>query len=186
MSPGILHNTQISVLSVYRLFLSTMQSQDWWEPCTLGLWPCRARGLWQITTAELATNRRISSLSGASPSSFENVKEKWVPEVTRHCPKTPFLLVGTQIDLRDDPSTTEKLAKNTQKPVPAETAEKLARGLRPSRSGAPRPHTQGLGGVFDGAVWAALEPPDRRRAAAVRCCAHLSGALSAQLASASY
>ncbi|CAO2590459.1 Cell division control protein 42 homolog [Lemmus lemmus] len=43
--------------------------------------------------------------SVVSPSSFENVKEKWVPEITHHCPKTPFLLVGTQIDLRDDPST---------------------------------------------------------------------------------
>ncbi len=28
-------------------------------------------------------------------SSYENVKEKWVPEILHHCPKTPFLLVGT-------------------------------------------------------------------------------------------
>lgn len=55
---------------------------------------------------------------------------KWVPEITHHCPKTPFLLVGTQIDLRDDPSTTEKLAKNKQKPITPETAEKLARDLK--------------------------------------------------------
>ncbi|KAG9339746.1 hypothetical protein JZ751_023414 [Albula glossodonta] len=68
--------------------------------------------------------------SVVSPSSFENVKEKWVPEITHHCPKTPFLLVGTQIDLRDDPSTIEKLAKNKQKPITPETAEKLARDLK--------------------------------------------------------
>lgn len=55
---------------------------------------------------------------------------QWVPEITHHCPKTPFLLVGTQIDLRDDPSTTEKLAKNKQKPITPETAEKLARDLK--------------------------------------------------------
>ena len=42
--------------------------------------------------------------SVVSLSLFENVKEKWVPEITHHCPKTPFLLIGTQIDLRDDPS----------------------------------------------------------------------------------
>jgi hypothetical protein len=35
-----------------------------------------------------------------SPSSFENVNEKWVPEIIHHCPKTPFLLVGTQMGLR--------------------------------------------------------------------------------------
>lgn len=55
---------------------------------------------------------------------------QWVPEITHHCPKTPFLLVGTQIDLRDDPSTIEKLAKNKQKPITPETAEKLARDLK--------------------------------------------------------
>ena len=33
--------------------------------------------------------------SVVSPSSFENVKEKWVPEITHHCQRTPFLLVST-------------------------------------------------------------------------------------------
>lgn len=61
---------------------------------------------------------------------FRSVCSQWVPEITHHCPKTPFLLVGTQIDLRDDPSTVEKLAKNKQKPITPETAEKLARDLK--------------------------------------------------------
>lgn len=61
---------------------------------------------------------------------LQSVCEQWVPEITHHCPKTPFLLVGTQIDLRDDPSTIEKLAKNKQKPITPETAEKLARDLK--------------------------------------------------------
>ena len=53
--------------------------------------------------------------SVVSPASFENVKEKvryglgynyiwcfmpqWVPEITRHRPKTPFLLVGTMVSI---------------------------------------------------------------------------------------
>lgn len=32
--------------------------------------------------------------SVVSPSSYENVREKWVPEITHHCAKTPFLLVS--------------------------------------------------------------------------------------------
>ena len=36
-------------------------------------------------------------------SSFENVEGKWVPELNSYCPNTPFLLVGTKIDMRDDP-----------------------------------------------------------------------------------
>ena len=53
-----------------------------------------------------------------------------MPEITHHCQKTPFLLVGTQIDLRDDAATNEKLAKNKQRPISLEYGEKLARELR--------------------------------------------------------
>ena len=38
-----------------------------------------------------------------SPASFENVRAKWFPEVSHHCPNTPVILVGTKLDLRDDP-----------------------------------------------------------------------------------
>ena len=68
--------------------------------------------------------------SVVSPDSFENVKEKWVPEITHHCPKVPFLLVGTKIDLRDDRNTVEKLQKNKQKPITFDQGEKLSRELR--------------------------------------------------------
>ena len=63
--------------------------------------------------------------SVVSPSSFENVKEKWVPEISHHCQRTPFLLVGTQIDLRDDVATIEKLAKNKQKPLTQVCSQEL-------------------------------------------------------------
>lgn len=39
-------------------------------------------------------------------------------------------MVGTQIDLRDDAPTIEKLAKNKQKPISAEQGEKLAKELK--------------------------------------------------------
>lgn len=53
-----------------------------------------------------------------------------MPEITHHCQKTPFLLVGTQIDLRDENTTLEKLAKNKQKPISMEQGEKLAKELK--------------------------------------------------------
>lgn len=56
-----------------------------------------------------------------------------MPEITHHCAKTPFLLVGTQIDLRDDPSAVEKLAKNKQKPISFDSGERLARELKAVR-----------------------------------------------------
>lgn len=64
-----------------------------------------------------------------SPASFENVREKWFPEVFHHCPGVPCLIVGTQIDLRDDPTVREKLARQKQTPVPEEEGRKLANEL---------------------------------------------------------
>ena len=84
-----------------------------------------------------------------------------MPEITHHCQKTPFLLVGTQIDLRDDAATIEKLAKNKQSPLPQEVGEKLARELRAVRYVECSALTQkGLKNVFDEAILAALEPPE--------------------------
>lgn len=40
------------------------------------------------------------------------------------------MLVGTQIDLRDENGTLEKLAKNKQKPITLEQGEKLAKELK--------------------------------------------------------
>jgi small GTP-binding protein len=31
---------------------------------------------------------------------FENIKNKWYPEIQHHAPGTPFIIVGTKIDLR--------------------------------------------------------------------------------------
>lgn len=67
--------------------------------------------------------------SVVSPASFENVKEKWFPEVRHHCPGVPCLIVGTQIDLRDDPQVLEKLQRQKQRPVTSDQGERLAREL---------------------------------------------------------
>ncbi|KAF3812694.1 hypothetical protein GH733_019057 [Mirounga leonina] len=136
------------------------------EPYTLGLFDTAGQEDYDRLRPLSYPQRNVFPVcfSMVSPSSFENVKERWVPEITHHCPKTPFLLVGTQIDLRDDLCTTEKLAKNKQKPITPETAEKLARDLKAVEyveySALPR---KSLKHVFDEAVLAALEPPEPKR-----------------------
>ena len=67
--------------------------------------------------------------SVTTPASFENVKEKWFPEVHHHCPRVPCLIVGTQIDLRGDGQVIQKLARQRQQPVSSELGERLASGL---------------------------------------------------------
>lgn len=67
--------------------------------------------------------------SVTSPASFENVREKWFPEVHHHCPGVPCLIVGTQVDLRDDQQVVAKLAKQKMSPVKREDGERMAREL---------------------------------------------------------
>ena len=97
--------------------------------------------------------------STVNPSSFENVKAKWLPEVKLHCPKVPILLVGTQMDLRDNQATLDKLAKNKSKPVSQEMGDRLAKELKMVKYAECSALTQkGLKDVFDDAIMAALEP----------------------------
>ena len=51
------------------------------------------------------------------PKSLERVCEKMIPEIMHHCPGTPFLLVGTQLDLKEDRATIDKLASKNQAPI---------------------------------------------------------------------
>lgn len=62
--------------------------------------------------------------SVVSPASFQNIPEKWVPEIRRHAPLAPFVLVGTQCDLREDVKVLIDLAKYREQPVdPAEAKD---------------------------------------------------------------
>ena len=133
------------------------------EPYTLGLFDTAGQEDYDRLRplSYPQTDVFLVCFSVVSPSSFENVKEKWVPEITHHCQKTPFLLVGTQIDLRDDAATVEKLAKNKQRVITIDQGEKLARELKAVKYVECSALTQkGLKNVFDEAILAALEPPE--------------------------
>lgn len=44
-----------------------------------------------------------------SKASLQNVKKKWVKEVTHHIKNVPLILLGLKADLRDDPSAAKDL-----------------------------------------------------------------------------
>ncbi|KAK0052280.1 ras-related protein Rac1, partial [Biomphalaria pfeifferi] len=55
--------------------------------------------------------------SVATPESLRDAQDKWIPEIRKYCPNTPVILVGTQIDLRDEAQPT-KPQRNTAKGPP--------------------------------------------------------------------
>ena len=64
-----------------------------------------------------------------SPTSFANVKSKWWPEITHHCPTVPIVLVGTKIDLRSDADSISRLSARGGGPISIEQGEALAREI---------------------------------------------------------
>ncbi|XP_061452436.1 rho-related GTP-binding protein RhoU-like [Rhineura floridana] len=67
--------------------------------------------------------------SVVAPTSFQNIADKWLPEVRRHCPATPVLLVGTQSDLRQDVKVLIALSRRKEKPVAPAVARSLSAKL---------------------------------------------------------
>ena len=61
-----------------------------------------------------------------SPDSFNNITEKWHPEVKHFCPNISFVLVGNKKDLRTDEKTKSDLIKMRQEPVKTEQGKSLA------------------------------------------------------------
>ncbi|KAK9978871.1 hypothetical protein ABG768_020609 [Culter alburnus] len=51
------------------------------------------------------------------PFSFENIHERWYPEVRHFCSCTPIILVGTKLDLRGNEDTIERLKKENETPM---------------------------------------------------------------------
>lgn len=142
------------------------------EPYTLGLFDTAGQEDYDRLRplSYPQTDVFLVCFSVVSPASFENVKEKWFPEVHHHCPGVPCLIVGTQMDLRDDPTFIEKLSKNKQKPITYEQGVKLARDLGAVKyveCSALR--QKGLKDVFDEAILAALDPNANKVKSSKKC-----------------
>jgi small GTP-binding protein len=101
------------------------------EPYTLGLFDTAGQEDYDRLRplSYPQTDVFLVCFSVTSPASFENVREKWFPEVHHHCPGVPCLIVGTQTDLRDEAAVKEKLAKQRMTPVKKEDGERMAKEL---------------------------------------------------------
>lgn len=97
-------------------------------------------GLWDTAGQEEYDRLRPLSYANANvflicfsvvnPVSFENVLSKWYPEIQHFCPDVPIILVGTKMDLRNDPDTLDKLKKADQVPVGIDQGNELARKIK--------------------------------------------------------
>jgi len=76
-----------------------------------------------------STDVFLLCFSVVMPSTFQNVKEKWIPEIRGQSKKTPIVLIGTQADLREDAKTLVGLRASKEQPITEAEARKVAANL---------------------------------------------------------
>jgi Ras-related C3 botulinum toxin substrate 1 len=87
----------------------------------------------------------LLAFSVISSTSFENIATKvkqyitetdvtqWWPEIQHHCPNAKYMLVGTKLDLRSDPTTMENLQQSGRTVVTYEQGLAAARKIGASK-----------------------------------------------------
>jgi len=110
-----------------------------------------------------------------SPISFNNALKMWINEIRQSSsPSTrtsPFVLVGTKIDLRTNLADVELLAKSKQKPITREQGERAAKEYGAYAYIECSALTQeNLKETFDAAILAALTPLSSKHVGILCCC----------------
>lgn len=58
---------------------------------------------------------------------------QWHPEVSHHAPNIPCILVGTKLDLREDPDALARLQERRMSPITYSQGMQMARDIRAVR-----------------------------------------------------
>eukprot|EP00029_Vermamoeba_vermiformis_P010212 TRINITY_DN531_c0_g1_i1.p1 TRINITY_DN531_c0_g1~~TRINITY_DN531_c0_g1_i1.p1 ORF type:complete len:198 (+),score=35.04 TRINITY_DN531_c0_g1_i1:101-694(+) len=95
----------------------------------------------------------IVCYSIVNPTSFINVRDKWIPEIKHYCPDTPFILCATKLDLRDSTDALSRLAQRQQQPISYDQGMQMAKDLNAAKFMECSAMTQkGLHAVFNEAI----------------------------------
>ncbi|KAI7020025.1 Ras-related C3 botulinum toxin substrate, partial [Hortaea werneckii] len=131
------------------------------KPISLGLWDTAGQEDYDRLRplSYPQTDVFLICFSIVSPSSFDNVKAKWYPEIEHHAPGVPIILVGTKLDLRDDPEVREQLRQRKMSPISYEQAVQVAKDIKAVKYLECSALTQrNLKSVFDEAIKAVISP----------------------------
>lgn len=132
------------------------------KPINLGLWDTAGQEDYDRLRplSYPQTDVFLICFSVISPASFENVRAKWYPEVSHHCPNVPIVLVGTKLDLREDADAIAKLKEKKLSPLTFPQGLQMAKEINAVKYLECSALTQkGLKNVFDEAIRAVLSPP---------------------------
>ncbi|KAK3943184.1 P-loop containing nucleoside triphosphate hydrolase protein [Diplogelasinospora grovesii] len=129
------------------------------QPVSLGLWDTAGQEDYDRLRplSYPQTDVFLICFSVVSPPSFDNVKAKWYPEISHHAPNVPIILVGTKLDLREDPATIASLEAKRETPISYAQGVALANTIHARKYVECSARTQSnLKAVFDEAIYAVM------------------------------
>jgi Ras-related C3 botulinum toxin substrate 1 len=136
------------------------------RPISLGLWDTAGQDdydrLRPLSYPD--TDVFLICFSLVNPNSFANVADKWSPEISHHAPGVPKILVGTKLDLRDNPAELERLKGRNQRPVTATQGDAMKKKINALSYKECSALTQaGLKDIFDEAIKVVLFPEQQKK-----------------------
>ncbi len=136
------------------------------RPISLGLWDTAGQDdydrLRPLSYPD--TDVFLICFSLVNPNSFANVADKWAPEISHHAPGVPKILVGTKLDLRDNPGELEKLKSRKQAPITAIQGDSMKKKIQAIVYKECSALTQaGLKDIFDEAIKVVLFPATQEK-----------------------
>lgn len=97
---------------------------------------CEPRCVQQVDPVHVALRIVVTLLSlHANVSSLipifcpSRARAQWYPEICHHAPNIPIILVGTKLDLREDPETINRLRERRMNPIAYQQAAAVAREI---------------------------------------------------------
>jgi small GTP-binding protein len=87
-----------------------------------------------------------------NPTSLENIKLRWVDEIRTHSPNTPYYLIGTQIDERDNDELINSLKERGKHPVSAKEGKESAKEIGAIGYLEIAPKQMNFGSIFDDVI----------------------------------
>eukprot|EP00457_Paulinella_chromatophora_P017358 gb/GEZN01018390.1/.p1 GENE.gb/GEZN01018390.1/~~gb/GEZN01018390.1/.p1 ORF type:complete len:196 (+),score=22.42 gb/GEZN01018390.1/:23-610(+) len=142
------------------------------RPVNLGLWDTAGQEDYDRLRplSYPQTDVFIIAFSIISPNSFENVKSKWLPEISHHAPGVPVLLVGTKSDIRDDAAALQALQSKGIQLVTKEQGEQRATEIGACKFIECSALTQNnLKSVFDEAIRASMNNTSKTKKSSGGC-----------------
>ena len=135
------------------------------RPISLGLWDTAGQDDYDRLRPLSYPDTDVFLLcySLVNPNSFANIADKWAPEIEHHCPGCPKILVGTKVDLREDPSEVEKLKQKNKAPISQAQGEAMRKKIGAVSYKECSALTQvGLKDIFDEAIRIVLFPEPKK------------------------